>query len=240
MIGKDRRNLQLAGTQALKNSTTSPWLVMKEREGFVTKFKVASILDTKLTFAKELRNTIDKRSGSAVPKEDPYVPPKDYQFRDSELRFNQKDFVRQIRPAPAYNPHNLSEFNTQPRFVQDKERRRVEVATQQVKDDYLRQLKGDKAFNPDWIQYHKLPEKLTPISLGFKDRYQKRGVKKLEEPDVFLPKEDYETGYQRIARTLKDDAVFGKPEFDLYYKGTKPGELDTEFGGLKTKPFHCL
>jgi len=99
---------------------------MKEREGFVTKFKVPTILDTKVSFAKAVRNTVDKRSGSAMPKEDPYVPPKDYQFRDLELRFNQKDFVRQIRPEPAYNPHNLSEFNTQPRFVQDKIRKRVE------------------------------------------------------------------------------------------------------------------
>jgi hypothetical protein len=63
---------------------------------------------------------------------------------------------------------------------------------------------------------------------------------KLEGKDPFLAKEEYETGYQRIARTLKDDAVFGKPEFDLYYKGVKPEDLDTEFGGLKTKPFHCL
>jgi hypothetical protein len=30
---------------ALKNQTKSPWLVMKERQGFVTKFKVPTILD---------------------------------------------------------------------------------------------------------------------------------------------------------------------------------------------------
>ena len=62
---------------------------MKEREGFVTKFKVPTILDSKMTFSRHERNTIDKRSGSVIaPKEDPYVPPKDHQFRDLELRFN--------------------------------------------------------------------------------------------------------------------------------------------------------
>jgi hypothetical protein len=34
--GKDRSKLALAGTAALKASQTSPWLAMKEREGFVT------------------------------------------------------------------------------------------------------------------------------------------------------------------------------------------------------------
>jgi hypothetical protein len=51
LAGKDRSQLMLAGTQALKNSTTSPWLVMKEREGFVTKFKVPTILDSKMAFS---------------------------------------------------------------------------------------------------------------------------------------------------------------------------------------------
>ena len=102
-------------------------------------------------------------------------------------------------------------------------------------------LKGPKAFNPDWIQYHKLPEKLTPIATGFRDKYQVKTMKGLHtEKTQFLDKEEYASGYQRLARTLKDDAVFGKPEFDLYYKGLKPESLDVEFGGLKTKTFHCL
>jgi len=62
---------------------------MKEREGFVTKFHVPTILDTKMTFSKEKMNVIDKRTGSVLkPKEDPYENPKDHKFRDSELRFN--------------------------------------------------------------------------------------------------------------------------------------------------------
>jgi hypothetical protein len=62
---------------------------MKEREGFVTKFKVPTILDTKMTFAKSNLNTIDKKTGEIVgPKEDPYSNPKDHVFRDLELAFN--------------------------------------------------------------------------------------------------------------------------------------------------------
>lgn len=213
---------------------------MKEREGFVTKFKVPTILDSKMTFSKEARNKVDKRSGSAKPIEEPYVPPKDHVFRDLELRFNQKDFVRQIRPEPAYNQHNLSEFNTKPQFVYQKQRKLDEAQQTQKRDDYLRQLKGDSAFKEDWVQYHKVSEKLVPIAQGFKDKYQRKGMKKLEENTQFLNKEEYASGYQRLARTLKDDAVFGKPEFDLYYQGLKPEHLNEEFGGLKTKAFHCL
>ncbi len=100
-------------------------------------------------------------------------------------------------------------------------------------------LKGDRAFNPDWVQYHKLPEKLTSITAGFEDRYQMRKFQKQDNSE-FLPKDDYMTGYQKLAQTLKDDAIFGKPEFDLYYRGVKPSELDVEFGGVRVKPFKCL
>ncbi len=98
-------------------------------------------------------------------------------------------------------------------------------------------MKGDSAFNDEWIKYHKLPEKLIPISQGLKDRYLPKAK---PETSVFLEKDEYTTGYERLAQTLKDDAVFGKVEFDLYCKGLKPEDLNTEFGGLKTKPFKTL
>lgn len=119
--GKDRSNLWLAGTMSLIQAKKTPWTVMKEREGFVTKFKVATILDTKLNFAHAQMTEV--KGGVKKPKEDPYQNPKDPVFRDDDLNFGQKDFVRQIRPAPAYNPHNLSEFNTKPQVNYMKERR---------------------------------------------------------------------------------------------------------------------
>lgn len=84
----------LAGTVALKNAKTNPWQVMKQREGFVTKFHVPTILDTKMHFSQTNMNILDKRGQIVKPKEDPYENPKDHKFRDLELRFNQKDFVR--------------------------------------------------------------------------------------------------------------------------------------------------
>jgi hypothetical protein len=112
----------LAGAVALKNSKVTPWGVMKEREGFVTKFKVPTILESKMTFSMAGRSEFDKSTGSFVPKEQPYSPPKDHVFRDLELKFNQKDFVRQLRGDPAYNPNNLSEFNSLPQTTYRKER----------------------------------------------------------------------------------------------------------------------
>ena len=53
---------------------------MKEREGFVTKFHVPTILDNKTTMARTKLNEIDPRSGEALkPKELPqYENPKDH------------------------------------------------------------------------------------------------------------------------------------------------------------------
>lgn len=43
-----------------------------------------------------------------------------------------------------------------------------------------------------------------------------------------------------MARQMKDDVVFGKPNFNLYFKSMKPKDLNEEFGGTKTKPFKCI
>ena len=166
LVGKDRSSgLLLAGTIAMKNAKTSPWQVMKEREGFVTKFHVPTILDTNTQMARTKMNEIDQRTGQVIkPKEFPYENPKDHQFRDLELRFNQKDFVSRVKGAQAYNPNNLSEFNSRPQAIYAKERKLNEAEEQRKKDDYLMSLKGERAFNPDWVQYHKVPEKLIPVS----------------------------------------------------------------------------
>ena len=147
--------------------------------------------------------------------------------------------MRQIRPAPAYNPHGLSEFNPKPQFVYQKQRKQEEVEVQRKKDEYLLQLKGENAFNPTWVQYHKVSDTLQPLAAGLKEKGLPRRVKPKEDSQ-FLPRDDYASGYERLVRTLKDDAVFGKPEFDLYYKGLGSDDKSAEFGGLRTKPFHCL
>jgi hypothetical protein len=139
LVGKDRSSgLRLAGTIALRNAKTSPWQVMKEREGFVTKFHVPSILDTNTQMARTKMNVLDPKTGQVVkPKEQPYENPRDHEFRDLELRFNQKDFQTRVKGAPAYNPHALSEFNPLPQTTYAKERLANEREEQRKKDEYL-------------------------------------------------------------------------------------------------------
>jgi hypothetical protein len=77
---------------------------------------------------------------------------------------------------------------------------------------------------------------LTPLSLTFKDKHSKSQ----KEANPFLDKDEYTSTYLQLARQLKDDVVFGKPNFNLYFKAMKPNDLNEEFGGTKTKPFKCI
>ena len=103
-------------------------------------------------------NILDKRGQIVKPKEDPYENPKDHKFRDLELRFNQKDFVRQLKGDPAYNPHFLSEFNPKPQVTYAKERKINDAEETRKKIEYPVQLKGEeRALKPEWHQYHHPP-----------------------------------------------------------------------------------
>ena len=71
----------------------------------------------------------------------------------------------------------------------------------------------------DWIKYHKLPGKLNPIS-------QNQGKQ-------FLEKTKWIPAYLELARTLKDDFVYGKPKLDLFYIGMRSENINQEFDGSK-------
>lgn len=92
------------------------------------------------------------------------------------------------------------------------------------------------ASRKDWIHHNALPDRLTGISQKFKDPI----TKQKQETNQFLDKEQYESVYVQMARSMKDDVVFGKPNFNLYSKPLKPIDLHDEFGGLKSKPFKCI
>jgi len=47
---------------------------------------------------------------------------------------------------------------------------------------------------------------------------------------MFLQKDGFVPAYLELARTMKDDFVYGKPEMDLYYLGMKPEQKNEEFG----------
>ena len=74
------------------------------------------------------------------------------------------------------------------------------------------------------------------MSENYKDKHSK--FPKIKEK--FLEKEEYTSCYLQLARQLKDDVVFGKPNFNLYFKTLKPDDLNEEFGGTKSKNFKCI
>jgi hypothetical protein len=74
------------------------------------------------------------------------------------------------------------------------------------------------------------------VSKIFKDKHAP--FKK--EKKLFLDQEEFTPIYLQIARQMKDDVVFGKPNFNLYFKAMKPKDLNEEFGGTRTKPFKCI
>lgn len=87
-----------------------------------------------------------------------------------------------------------------------------------------------------WVQYHALPDILTSVAHKFNDKHSTMP----KEKNPFLDKEEFTPAYLQLARQLKDDVVFGKPNFNLYFKSMKPADLNEEFGGTKTKPFKCI
>ena len=67
--------------------------MIRERQGFMTAFKLPTIFDQKSDAAKIQKNTYSKSKGEFVPQADPYIIPSDHKFRDLELYKGQKDFI---------------------------------------------------------------------------------------------------------------------------------------------------
>lgn len=51
------------------------------------------------------------------------------------------------------------------------------------------------------------------------------------EMTMFLQKDGFVPKYLELARTMKDDFVYGKPKLDLVYLGLKPEHVNLEFDG---------
>ena len=84
-----------------------------------------------------------------------------------------------------------------------------------------------------------VPEKLKEMTSNISDRYRNRNFPPREQ-DPSLENEEYTTEVLQLARLMKDETVFGKPNFNTYMKPLTPGDLTQEFGGVKTKPFKCI
>ena len=159
LTGKER-TLQLAGTMALYNRKSSPWEVMQERQGFVTKFKVPTILDTKMQTNMVAKNQLDEKTGQLKPVQDPYNPPSDHKFRDLEIPRGQKDFTLRYKCPDAYNKHGVSEHDLRPKEVLDKHRQLEERDKELRRREYEAILQGKPLAKKqrDWVSYHKLPD----------------------------------------------------------------------------------
>jgi len=116
------------------------------------------------------------------------------------------------------NPHGLSAFDTRPKFIALKERERL---AKEMEEAGL----VDKAH---WIRSHALPMKHVPITRSLRDKY----TKAKEEDTQFLDKEKWESAYLLLARTIEDNLVVGKPNFNPYVKPIKVEDKNKTFNGM--------
>ena len=88
------------------------------------------------------------------------------------------------------------------------------------------------------MQYFKIPPSTLNISDGFRDTHNKFFGSE-QSKSVYLQKDTFVPAYLELARTMKDDFVYGKPKLDLYYLGLKPEQVNQEFGG-KHQPLKVI
>ena len=118
---------------------------------------------------------------------------------------------------PIENPHGLSVFDTKPKEAFEKQRARL------AKE----QEEASLADKKQWVRSHALPMTHVPISQGLKDKYSKAK----HEETQFLEKEKWESAYLLLARTIEDNLVVGKPNFNPYVKPIKVEDKNRTFDG---------
>ena len=225
-------SLRLAGTMSLRARQYSPQSKIRQRKGFVTATKVPDCFNAKVTVEKFNNNLVSKRTGKSESLRVEYSPPKAHKFRDEvEIEPGMSDFALRFKVDKMDNPHALSVFAARPRFITDKEKSKMEQ--QEAIDKFLAAGKPH-----DWLQYHKLPSRLEPITSTFPDIHNKVPGSKPENSQ-FLQKGQWTPAYLELARTMKDDFVYGKPKLDLYFRGLKTEQIGVEFGGT-IKPFKAI
>lgn len=129
-----------------------------------------------------------------------------------------KDFELRFKPDPMENPNFLSVFDKLPKYHAEREKHFLKK-----NEDFEKFLAAGKPH--DWFKYHKLPEKLESIDQNLESK--------------FLDKDKWIPAYLELARTMKDDFVYGKPKLDLFHRGVKPEHQNIEFDGTK-KPFKLI
>ena len=74
--------------------------------------------------------------------------------------------------------------------------------------------------------YHKkLPLRHVPLAQKLPDKLVKK------ESTPILPKEQWESAYTLMSRTINENKIVGKPPLQKYFKRMKPEHLDKQFDG---------
>ena len=193
---------------------------------------VPDIFADKNRKAIDEKNVFNKQTGQLVPIPDEYVPQKAYKFRDEfEVEVGMKDFLLRTKPPGMDNPNGLSVFASRPKYITEREQEMAEK--KEILEKFIKAAKPH-----DWYKYHDLPPKLEPMGQRFGDKFNKIGGHK-KEKSAFLEKDAWIPAYLELARTMKDDFVYGKPKLDLYYRGMKTETKNQEFGNIP-KPYNVI
>ena len=184
--------------------------------------KKRTATDHKYTF------NLTTRKRELIPRD--WIPPKDPVFReDYEVPPGLPDFNLRPKKHKIDNPFNLSVFVDKPKFIVDKEKADKEKAEAE--------RKFKEAGKPhDWKKYYDLQHKKTSLAQHFKDTHNKLAGPYKEESQ-YLKKDPWTPAYLELARTMKDDFVYGKPKLDLYYLGIKAEDKNSQFGGVPGRHF---
>ena len=150
-----------------------------------------------------------------------YEDPKAHQYRDlKEIVPGMKDFVLRPKIDQIDNPKGLSAFTEKPKYIADKEK--------ELMDKLEKDRKFAEANKPhDWrmFQTSQIPSTRVNIGSKYPDKHNRVNGPE-QEQSAFLQKDSFVPAYLELARTMKDDFVYGKPKLDLYYIGLKPEQVN--------------
>ena len=131
----------------------------------------------------------------------------------------------QFKCPPPPNPLGISEHDRRPKEAMEEERRKKLQDERKLKDEYTLMLMG------------KIPKEINwnPVHVDH-NKYKQIGD---NSPHPLFKREPYLDPMLLMSRQMRDDTVFGKPNFHRYLKPLSPSDVNVEFGGIK-KPFKVI
>ena len=182
---------------------------------------VPDCLDSKKSVATDKKYGFDLRTRSKVKLSQEYEDPRPHRYRDeAEIQPGMADFMLRSKPVVIDNPHGLSSLKELPRQLTD----------HQIKNHRYQNLARGGSQKRPWQKYISLNARNVDMSQHFKDKHNMIFPGR-KEKTPFLAKDQFVPAYLELARTMKDDFVYGKPKLNLYNKGLKPENVNSQFDG---------